>query len=474
MKVTQQEEVARQTIIEIELDDDDLEPYLNRAYRRIVQKANIPGFRKGKAPRSIIERAFGREYLINDVIEYMVSDVTSKAIEESDIDAGGLPRIDLKGLDPVQIEATIPLSPNVELNDYSKLRVERETTVVTGEQVDERLEQIREGLATWEPVERATKTGDMITADIAATVDGKVLMDQQSGVLVLEDEHDTVVPGLSKKLTRISKGKPKTFKLTIPDDYQSTAEGESVAGKEASFTATVSEIKERIIPDLDDEFAKGVGEGHDDLGALRQSIQDDLETEAERNDDATYREAALAALTESADLEIPELLVDHEIDHIIGDREQALQRMNVGLEDYLRYAGKTREEFREEARTASMERLERTYVLQSLVAAESIEVSDDELTEKLVSLKATVPAEQAGQVDLDSDEAVASMRRNLQFENAVERLVAIVGAESKPTGESAGKAPGGKPAAKKKKPASAKATPKATPKTTGKSKGEQE
>ena len=427
MKVTQQEEAARQTVIEIELDDDDLEPYLNRAYRRVVQKANIPGFRKGKAPRSIIERVFGREYLINDVIEYLVSDVTSKAIQESDIDAGGLPRIDLKGLDPVQIEATVPLSPTVELNDYSQLRVERETTEVTGEQVDERLEQIRQGIATWEPVERATKAGDMISVDLHATVGDKVLMDQKNGVLVLEDEHDTVLPGLSKKMTRITKDKPKNFKLAIPDDYEPTIDGESVAGKEASFTATVSEIKERKIADLDNEFAKGVGQGFDDLAALTQSIQDDLETEAERADSTAYREAALAALTESADLEIPELLVDHEIDHIIADREQALQRMNVGLADYLRYTGKTPEEFREEARASSMERLERTYVLQSLVEAEGVEVSDEELTERLESLKATVPADQAGQVDLDSDEAMASMRRNLQFENAVERLVVIVG-----------------------------------------------
>ncbi len=436
MKVTQKEEVARQTVIEIELDDDDLEPYLNRAYRRVVQKANIPGFRKGRAPRSIIERVFGREYLINDVIEYMVPDVTSKAIEESDLDAGGYPRIDLKGLDPVQIEATVPLSPTVELNDYSMLRVEREATEVTAEQVDERLEQIRQGLATWEPVDRATKSGDMVTTDIEATVDGKVLMDQKNGVLVLEDEHDTVLPGLSKKMVRITKNKPKKFKLALPDDYQPAIDGESVAGKEAMFTATVSEIKERRIPYLDDEFAKGVGEGFDDLAALRKSVVDDMTTETERDDDAKHREAALAALTESADLEIPQLLVDHEIDHIIADREQSLQRMNVGLDDYLRYAGKTPEEFREEARAASMERLERTYVLQSLVEAEAVEVSDDDLAERLESLKASVPSDQAGQVDLDSDEAVASMRRNLQFENAVERLVQIVGGEGAPIDES--------------------------------------
>lgn len=429
MKVTQQEEAARQTVLEIELDDDDLEPYLNRAYRRVVQKANIPGFRKGKAPRSIIERVFGREYLINDVIEYMVSDVTSKAIEENDLDAGGLPRIDLKGLDPVQIEATVPLSPKVELNDYSGLRVERETTPVTDEQVGERLDRMREGLATWEPVERATRAGDMVTVDIEAKVDGELLIDQQNGVLVLDDEHDTVLPGLSKKLARATKGKPKSFQLALPDDYQPTIDGESVAGKEASFTIAVSEIKERNVPGLDDEFAKGVGQGFDDLAALRKSVEDDMRAEAEQTDTSAFRDAAVAALVELADLEIPELLIDHEVDHIISDREQALQRMNVGLEDYLRYAGKTPEEFREEARSASLERLQRTYVLGALVEAEKIEVSDEELADRLETLKASVPPDQLGSVDLESDQAVSSMRRNLQFEKAVERLTGIVGGD---------------------------------------------
>ena len=434
MKVTQQDEAARQTVLDIELDDDDLEPYLNRAYRRLVQKANIPGFRKGKAPRSIVERFLGREYMVSDVIDFLVSDVTSKAIAENDLDAGGLPRIELKSMDPVRIEATVPLSPLVSLNDYSGLRVARETTEVSDEQAGERLEQIRQGMATWEPADRKTRDGDMVAMDIAATVDGQALMEEADVVLLLDDEHDTVVPGFSKKVVGATKGKPKSFKLGLPDDYRPTIGGQSVAGKEAAFTVTVGEIKGREVPELDDEFAKGVGGGYDDLAALRQSVMDDLKAEADRSDKEAYSEAVVKALIDSAELTIPELLVDHEIDHIIADREQALARMNVGLADYLKYSGKTPEEFREEARKASLERLERTYVLQEFARAEGIEVGDEEVTSRLESLRASVPPEQAERVDLDSDETVESMRRNLQFEKSIDRLLEIAGDEVSPTG----------------------------------------
>ncbi len=427
MKVTQQEEAARQTVLEIELDDKDLEPYLNRAYRRVVQRVNVPGFRKGKAPRRIIERYFGREYLINEVIEYMVSDVTSKAIQESELDAGGLPRIDLKGLDPVHFSATVPLSPSVDLNDYAGLLVERQTTEVTDEQVDETLERMRQGQATWEPVERATKSGDMVTADIEATVDGNTLINQDSGVLILDDGQESALPGLSEELLQVVKGEPKSFSLTLPDDYRNDAGDATLAGKEARFAVTVREIKERTVPQLDDEFAKGVGQGFDDLEALRTSVLDGLTAEAEQADTAAFRNAAVAALVESADLTIPDLLIDQEIEHFLADRRMALQRMNVDMNDYLRYTGKTAEEFRDEARATSIERLERTYALRALAEAEGIEVSEEELSERLESMRASVPADRLDEVDFDSDETVAAVRSNLKVEKVVDRLVEIVG-----------------------------------------------
>ncbi len=427
MKVTQQEEAARQTVLEIELDDKDLEPYLNRGYRRVVQRVNVPGFRKGKAPRRIIERYFGREYLINEVIEYMVSDVTSKAIQESELDAGGLPRIDLKGLDPVQFSATVPLPPSVELKDYAGLLVERQTTRVTDEQVDETLERMLQSQATWEPVERATKSGDMVTADIEATVEGNTLIDQDSGVLILDDGQESVIPGLSEELLQTVKGEPKTFSLKLPDDYRNDAGDARLAGKEAHFAVTVREIKERIVPQLDDEFAKGVGQGFDNLAALRTSILDGLTAEAEQTDNAAFRNAAVAALVESADMTIAELLIDQEVDHIFADRRLALQRMNVDMDDYLRYTGKTAEEFRDEARATSIERLERTYALRALAEAEGIEVQEDELAARLESMRAAVPEDRLGEVDFDSDETVAAVRSNLKFEKVIDRLVEIVG-----------------------------------------------
>ncbi len=427
MKVTQQDEAARQTVLEIELDDNDLEPYLNHAYRRVVQRANVPGFRKGKAPRRIIERYFGREYLINEVIEYMVSDVTSRAIQESELDAGGLPRIDLKGLAPVKFSATVPLSPSVELNEYAEIRVERQVTEVTDEQVDETLERMRQSQATWEPVDRATRSGDMITADIEAKVEGSTLIDQEGGVLVLSDGQESALPGLSEQLLEAVKGEPRTFSLKLPDDYRNNEGDATLAGKEARFAVTVREIKERTVPELDDEFAKGVGQGFDDLAALRTSALEDLAAEAERADTAAFRDAAVTALVESADLTIPDLLVDQEVDLIFDDRRLALQRMNVEMDDYLRYTGKSAEEFRTEARATSIERLERSYALRALAEAEGIEVNDEELAARLESVRASVPAERQGEVDLDSEETVAAVRSNLKLEKIIDRLVEIVG-----------------------------------------------
>ena len=181
------------------------------------------------------------------------------------------------------------------------------------------------------------------------------------------------------------------------------------------------------MPQLDDEFAKGVGQGFDDLEALRTSVLDGLTAEAEQADTAAFRNAAVAALVESADLTIPDLLIDQETEHFLADRRMALQRMNVDMNDYLRYTGKTAEEFRDEARATSIERLERTYALRALAEAEGIEVSEEELSERLESMRASVPADRLDEVDFDSDETVAAVRSNLKVEKVVDRLVEIVG-----------------------------------------------
>ena len=153
MKISQDEIQERQTILHVELDDNDIDPFINRAYQRVVQKANIPGFRKGKAPRSVIEQFYGKDYLLNEIIDSMLPEMTFKAIQENELDAVGLPSIDLQGINPIKFDATIPLRPEIQLNSYKDIRVEKEEVEVSEESIDERLEQLRLSIATWEPFE---------------------------------------------------------------------------------------------------------------------------------------------------------------------------------------------------------------------------------------------------------------------------------------------------------------------------------
>ncbi|MCH9009270.1 MAG: hypothetical protein IIC21_01430, partial [Chloroflexi bacterium] len=172
MKITQEEEVDRQTVLHIELDEEDLDPYLDRGYRRVAQRTAIPGFRKGKAPRRIIEQFLGREVLLNEVLDTMLPEVTGRAIDEQSIEAVGLPQIELLDLDPLTVKAVVPLVPDIDLGSYREIRVEEETTEVGEEDIQSRLEQLQHSMASWEPVQRPVVLGDMVTMKAEGTADG--------------------------------------------------------------------------------------------------------------------------------------------------------------------------------------------------------------------------------------------------------------------------------------------------------------
>ena len=163
MKITQDEVVERQTVLHIELEDEDLEPYLDRGYRRVVNSAMIPGFRKGKAPRLIMERYLGRESLLNEALDFMLPDVTQRAVKAQELETAGTPRVELVELEPVSLKATVAFPPLVDLGSYRDIRVEEEIVEVTEEDVQKNLDELLEKAASWEPVERSVSAGDMVT-----------------------------------------------------------------------------------------------------------------------------------------------------------------------------------------------------------------------------------------------------------------------------------------------------------------------
>ena len=231
MKITQDEILERQTVLHIELEDSDIDPFLDRAYSRVVQRVNIPGFRKGKAPRRIIEQYFGKESLLNEIIDSMLPEMTGRAVSEQKLDSVGLPSIDLESLEPFLFSATIPLRPDVDLGKYQDIRVEREEPTIEENAVDERVEQLRLSVASWEPIERPVELGDMISAEINGEVEGEEIINENEAVYLVNEDIGRPFPGFSEKLVGFDIDETNTFDLDIPEDFSD----EKLAGKTASY-----------------------------------------------------------------------------------------------------------------------------------------------------------------------------------------------------------------------------------------------
>ena len=432
MKITQEEVVDRQAVLEIELEDEDMAPYLDRAYRRVVQRTNVPGFRKGKAPRSIIEGILGRETLVNESLDDVLPAVTHQAIVEQELDVAGTPQVELVALDPVTVKATVPLTPTVDLGGYRDIRVEEEQVEVADEDLEAEIENLREGGAVWEPVDRSVELGDRVTMEALGHVGEESIIDTSDTEYLVDEEAALPFAGFANELVDAEIGSPFEFHLTIPDDHVNA----SLAGQEVHFRITVKEIKERSLPDLDDEFAKGVGDGYDSLEELRKSVRARMVEEAEQARDTELREGALARLVEGAEVEIPPLLIDHEVQHMTERRDQFVGQINVTLDDYYKFTGKSEEEHLAEMREQAVERFSRTHVLFNLARVEGIEVSDEEIEQRLADLRETASAGDGTGLDensLDSPEAGPALRDSMLVQKAMDRLVEIASGQADST-----------------------------------------
>ena len=215
MKITREELPPRQAVLNIELEDEDLEGYLDRAYKRVVQRVAVPGFRPGKAPRRIVERILGREALVQETLEFLVPETMAKAVQEEASDAVADPEVEILGMEPVTIKATVPLAPAVEPGDYRALRIPQEPIVFDEEEVDKALEEFRTEAAPWEPVERPLAIGDMAVLDFTGIVDGEVVVDRTDSQYILADL-PYPVEGFAQALVGAAKGETRAFRALVP------------------------------------------------------------------------------------------------------------------------------------------------------------------------------------------------------------------------------------------------------------------
>lgn len=426
MKVTLERLPESRISLDIEVEPERVEQSLNVAYKRLAPQVRVPGFRPGKAPRPMIERHIGRQRLMSEALDDLVPKVYNEAIETEDVDAIAQPELESVELEPVRLKFTVPVRPTVDPGDYKAVRVEKKPVEVTDEQVDEQIEMLRRRHATQVPVDRPVQWGDVLIADVKGEVEGEEFAKDENAEFPLREGATLLVAGLAEAFLGMAKGDEKAVELEMPEDFQV----ERLAGKKATFTLHVREVKEEQLPELDDDFANEVNaEEFPTFEALKTRIRENLTEQAQREADREFEEAVVDKLVEAATFEYPKVLVDHEIDHLIeqstgGDRQAYLS--------YLQRVGRSEADYRESFRELAETRVKRSLVLSQVAEAEGIEVSDDEIAAEIDSLSGPMgeEAERFKEV-FSTPEGNSSIRRSLLNRKLLERVSAIASGEVK-------------------------------------------
>ena len=429
MKVTRDNSSPIEVTLTVELATEDENPFIERSYRRVVSRLNIPGFRRGRAPRHIVESMMGRTALLQEALEFMVPETLDKVLQDEEVSAFGEPSIEVTELEPVSFTATVPLEPTVDLAGYREIRVETDPVEVTDEEVDGVLDRVREEQAVWEPVERAAEYGDRLNLDVLGTMEEETVVEDEDVEYIPNEENVLPFPGFAPNLVGLSEEDESEFTVTVPEDYPR----EQYAGKDIQFKVSVLSVKEKSLPELDDEFAKSVGDGFDDLEALRTSIRESLTSQAENAARNDLEQKSLEALCDVAVVNASPLLYERELEAMQADRERMLRQQGIDLPTYLRFMGKSADEFLDEMRPNAERRLVSALVMRKLAEVEEIEISDEDVqseTDRLLGLSAGDEEQDESNLDslrefLGSESTRDNIRSTLHSRRVMERLTDI-------------------------------------------------
>jgi trigger factor len=433
MKVSTEKIQGSQVVLTIEADKEEMDKSMEKAYRRLAAKTAVPGFRKGKAPRPMLERYLGRDALVEEAANLLMAESYDKALEEHKVDAIARPKVEVLQVEPLSFKATVPVRPIVELGDYHEIKFIPETVVVTDEEVTEAQERLRQTRATWEPVEREAKFEDLLNIDVEGTAQGKVVVSEKGGWYPLSPEPSSSLPGFSAQLEGAKKGEERAFTLKLSQEF-----GE-LTGQDCSFKVLVNEIKQKNLPDLDDEFAKSLGRGIETIDALKEKVFADIKSEKERMERRRLEDKAIEALVAISRLEYPDILVQNEIDRLIDERKQYLGEKD-SLENYLKNVKKTEEEFRNELKPMAEDMIKRSLVLEKLGEVEKTEVSDAEVDAEVERIIQGAKNDERVRQLFSSPSGRESLRRNIYMRKTIDRLVEIAtkGEETIPLEEKEG------------------------------------
>lgn len=374
---------GNQGVLTIEVDAEKLNEGLDAAFKKVVKQVNVPGFRKGKMPRSLFEKRFGVESLYQDAVDFLLPEAYANAIEETGIEPVDRPEIDVEQIEKGKaliFTAKVTVKPEVELGEYKGLEVEKFDTEVTDEDVENELKGLQEKQAELVVKEEGTaEQGDTVVIDFEGFVDGEAFEGGKGDNFSLELGSGQFIPGFEEELIGVSTGESKEVNVTFPEEYHAA----ELAGKKAVFKTTVHEIKTKELPALDDEFAKDVDEEVETLDALKEKTKKQLVDSKNHEAEHHVRDTVVEKAAENTTIDIPAAMVDTELDRMMQEFEQRLQMQGMNLELYYQFSGQDESALREQMKADAEKRVRINLTLEAIAAAENIEVSEEELNEEL-------------------------------------------------------------------------------------------
>ena len=406
----------------IESTAEEFEAGLNTAYNKNKSKISLPGFRKGKAPRKMIEKMYGAEVFYEDAANSIIPDAYAKAADECGLELVSQPKINVTQLEagkPFIFEAVVAIKPEVELGQYKGVEVSKNDVEATDADVEEELKRVQDQNSRTVAVsDRAVKDGDNTVIDFEGFVDGVAFDGGKGTDYPLTIGSHSFIDNFEEQIIGMNIGDEKEINVTFPEEYHA----EELKGKPAVFKVKVKEIKEKQLPELNDEFAQDVSD-FDTLAEYRDDLKKKIETRKANEAKAKKEDEAIAKIIETSKMDIPEAMVDTQANRMVEDFAQRLQQQGLSVEQYFQYTGMTADKIMEEMKPEAVKRIQSRLVLEAIVKAENIETSDDEFEAELKKMADAYKMELDQIKEFMGDYEKKQIKEDLAIQKAVELIV---------------------------------------------------
>jgi trigger factor len=410
-------------VLTIEVEAEHVNEALNKAFKKVANRVNVPGFRKGKVPRQIFEAKFGVESLYQDAIDIILPEAYTYALQETGIEPIDRPEVDVETFsknEAMKLTAKVQVKPEVVLGEYKGLEVEEKEASVKGEEVEEELKRLQQRHAELVPLEEgAAQQGDIAVIDFEGFVDGEAFEGGKAENHSLELGSNSFIPGFEEGVVGMASGDEKDIIVTFPEDYHA----ENLKGKEAAFKVKVQDIKRKNLPELDDEFAKDVSE-FETLEAFKEDLEEKIQKRKEREVRIHQEQSVIEKASENATVDVPGVMVETELNNMVKEFENRLRSQGMNLEMYFQFTNQSEGALKEQMKPDAEKRVRNNLVLEAVAKAEGLTATDEELEKELQSMADTYQrtVEEIRSI-LEANGRLDDIREELTIKKAVDFLV---------------------------------------------------